>query len=109
MAFELSLNIPQFGDEYDGLKMRQLVEEIERLHAILTTDTLNAPIHSGSYFQFDVEYADGSNEGRLQWNAEDGTLEFGMPGGSVNMQIGQERVVRCRNESGAQIANGSLV
>jgi len=38
MAIDLAFNPPQFLEEYDGLKMRQLVEELERLHAMLTAD-----------------------------------------------------------------------
>lgn len=48
MAFELAFNPPQFTEEYDGRKMRQLVEEIERLHAMLTADTV-AGIRTGNF------------------------------------------------------------
>jgi len=61
------------------------------------------------YIDFDLTYADGSSEGRLQWNIEDGTLEVGMPGGNVTLQIGQEHLVRCRNITGNTINNGSVV
>ncbi len=39
MGFDIAFNPPQFFGEYDDVKMRQLVEEIERLHAVLTSDT----------------------------------------------------------------------
>ena len=39
MSFDIAFNPPQFDEAYDGTKMRQFVEEIERLHAILTADT----------------------------------------------------------------------
>lgn len=58
------------------------------------------------YIDFDVTYADGVAEGRLQWNIEDGTLEVGLPGGTVNLQIGQEMMIRCRNTTGVTITNG---
>ena len=61
------------------------------------------------FVQFNTLWADGTAEGKLQWNIQDGTLEVGMPGGTVNLQIGQEQLVRCRNESGSLIANGSVV
>ncbi len=38
MAIEIAISLPQFGDDYDGLKMRAFVEEVERLHAALTAD-----------------------------------------------------------------------
>jgi hypothetical protein len=68
-----------------------------------------APLTGVDYIDFDLTYADGTSEGRLQWNIDDGTLEFGLPGGTVNLQIGQEMVIRCRNTTGSTIANGSAV
>jgi len=66
--------------------------------------------HMGiSTVQFDLDFDDGSAEGRLQWNQEDGTLEYGLPGGVVNLQIGQENVAKCRNSSGSDIPDGSAV
>jgi len=64
---------------------------------------------SATHMQFDLLFADGTAEGRLQWNIEDGTLEVGMPGGNVNLQIGQEMLMRVRNTTGAQIDDGSVV
>jgi len=48
-------------------------------------------------------------EGRLHWNDDDGTLDLGMPGGEVHLQIGQELNIRCRNNSGVLIPNGAVV
>lgn len=59
--------------------------------------------------QFDLGFSDGVAEGRVQWNSDDGTLEYGLPGGNVTLQVGQEHVLRCRNESGGQIDNGEVV
>ena len=56
--------------------------------------------------QLDTAYTNGVEEGRLQWNSTDGTVEFGLPGGSVNLQVGQEMVMRVTNKSGATISNG---
>ena len=61
------------------------------------------------FIDFNTLYADGINEGRLQWNSEDGTLELGMPGSNVALQIGQEELIRVRNDSGALIENGKAV
>jgi hypothetical protein len=60
-------------------------------------------VQNANYIQFDVTYVDGQSEGRLQWNSEDGALEVGLPGGNVNLQIGQEHVVRVRNITGSLI------
>ena len=73
------------------------------------TVDLDVDALSSTTLQFDIAFSDGSAEGRLQWNSEDGTLEVGMPGGNVNLQIGQEHLIRCRNTTGVQIDNGSVV
>ena len=56
-----------------------------------------------------TDFMDGVSEGRLQWNAEDGTPEIGMPGGNVVLQVGQEFLVRVKNISGADIDDGAVV
>ncbi len=35
--------------------------------------------------------------GQLKWNNSDGTLDLGLKGGNVNLQIGQENVIRVHN------------
>ena len=75
----------------------------------ISTLAVSGGISTVDYVQFDLTYADGTAEGRLQWNAEDGTLEVGMPGGNVNLQMGQEMMIRCRNTTGSDIPNGSAV
>lgn len=61
------------------------------------------------WLQYNVSFIDGALEGRVQWNTEDGTLEYGLPGGTVVLQMGQEHVMRVRNISGDPITNGSIV
>ena len=62
------------------------------------------------HLQFDLTHPnDDPQEGRMHWNADDGTLDFGLPGGSVNLQIGQEMLVRVKNDSGSDIANGEVL
>lgn len=71
--------------------------------------TINPGSLTVPWIQFNIGFEDGSVEGRLQWNTDDGTLDYGLPGGNVVLQIGQEHVIRVRNESGDDIANGSIV
>jgi hypothetical protein len=42
-------------------------------------------------------------EGLMQWNETDGTLDLTLQGGTVTQQIGQELLVKCRNDSDAPI------
>lgn len=69
----------------------------------------NSRIIDPNSVQFNITFTDGTAEGRLQWNIDDGTLEVGMPGGSVNLQIGQENLIRSTNKEGATITNGQVV
>lgn len=62
-----------------------------------------------SHIDFDLNNGISPSEGRLFWNGDDGTLNVGMPGGSVNLQIGQESLIRVKNDSGSDISNGTLV
>lgn len=66
-------------------------------------------IEDVGYIQLDVDYSDGSVEGRIQWNQDDGTPEVGMPGGNVTGQILQEMIVRATNDTGSLITNGTPV
>ncbi len=62
------------------------------------------------FIDFDLLYIGMAIEGRLQWNADDGTLEFCLPGGDVCLQIGQEMVLpRARNGELTTILDGQLV
>lgn len=60
--------------------------------------------------QFDIEATPQPNaEGLMQWNNTDGTLDLGMDGGDITMQIGQEMFTKVRNQSGSTILNGKAV
>lgn len=62
-----------------------------------------------SYVQFDTSYADGNIEGRMHWDADDKTMVIGMSGGSVNLQVGEESLIRVKNSSSCAIDNGKAV
>ncbi len=45
----------------------------------------------------------GTVEGRIVWNSTDGTIDVGLKGGNVTMQVGQEQFVRVANKTGADL------
>jgi len=45
----------------------------------------------------------GTVEGRIVWNSTDGTIDVGLKGGNVTMQVGQEQFVRVVNKTGADL------
>lgn len=61
------------------------------------------------YLQIDTAATTTSAVGRITWDAGEGTATLGLAGGNVNLQLGQENVVRVYNGSGATITNGSVV
>lgn len=46
---------------------------------------------------------------RLKWNDTDGTLEFGLKGGNVTLQIGQEQVVHILNNTAAAFVDMQVI
>lgn len=46
---------------------------------------------------------------QMAWNDTDGTMDLGLKGGNVTLQVGQELVQMCNNRTGASILNGSAV
>jgi hypothetical protein len=65
-------------------------------------------IKSGA-FKFDLTPSGTVAEGTMQWNSSDGTVDIGLKGGNVVLQVGQETVYEVRNETGTQIPNGTAV
>lgn len=72
------------------------------------TITNGSPIISEG-IQFGLTSSETVNEGLLYWNSDDGTLNLGMPGGNVNLQIGQEQLIRVSNKTGGDLTNGQIV
>jgi hypothetical protein len=65
------------------------------------TNTVNL---TGSLNITDSIYFSGSGPAsRLVWNNTDGTLDLGLKGGNVTLQIGQEQVIQVVNKTGANL------
>lgn len=61
------------------------------------------------YIDFNILDGFPQQEGRGQWDAEVGTLQIGLKGGNVNLQLGQEQLIYIYNKSGVDIPDGRLV
>ena len=66
-------------------------------------------IHDTKFVDFDTQGADDISTGRLRWNPDDGTLEFGMGGGVVHQQIGLEQYVHVKHDTNAGLVMGKVV
>ena len=70
-------------------------------------DMQDNPISNLHYIDWHLDDSIPPSEGRLAWNDTDGTLDLGLKGGNVNLQIGQESVLRVR--ASEDIADGEVV
>lgn len=66
---------------------------------------------SSSYVQFaEVTASQVTNAvGKLQWDELNRTLKFGLGGGNVNLQVGQENLVLVYNADATQIVDGEVL
>lgn len=71
----------------------------------LTAKTL---VNSPS-IDFDTTITPTEAVGKMQWDDGNGTLQFGLKGGNVNLQVGQEIVARVYNDSGVALTDGQIV
>jgi len=61
------------------------------------------------YIDFDTTTAFPNLAGRMTWNNTDGTLNLGMKGGNVTLQIGQEQLIRITNNTGVTFTSPQVV
>ena len=70
-----------------------------------TNNYINLPA-----IQFDTTNIPAAhNEGLFHWDDDSGTIEIGMKGGNVRLQLGLETLLRARNITGEDIPNGTPV
>jgi len=67
----------------------------------------NGLVFSGT--QLDITNSTSPVEGEINWDSDCGTAQIGLPGGNVTLQVGQEQLVRAKNDSGVIINNGECV
>lgn len=82
-------------------------------------DTANAIVARDSNKSFDITAIDFSVQtdppsvlpaaGRILWNNDDGTLDIGLKGGNVVLQVGQEQLARVYNDTGETLTEGTIV
>lgn len=86
---------------------------VELAGAVTGTGVLGVPITTTLSTQDKVDFntAGSSTDqvARVKWNDGDGTLEVGLKGGNVTLQIGQEQVQRILNNTGSTLVNGTAV
>lgn len=66
-------------------------------------------INNADHLEFDTTPTGTAAVGQLQWNDGEGTLDLGLKGGNVVLQLGQENVALCYNGTGSTLTNGTVV
>jgi hypothetical protein len=76
-------------------------------------DLLNKPdltiLTSVDTIQLDTTYNGPTPTGQISWNSSDGTIDIGLNGGNVVLQVGQEQVQRINNNTGSALLEGQAV
>lgn len=73
------------------------------------TDTANLVYQDTPYLDFNIVSPGASGTGQIAWNDTAGTLEFGLKGGSVTLQIGEEQVSLVKHADSSGLAKGAAV
>lgn len=61
------------------------------------------------YIDFDTTANYAVSEGQIAWNAGEGTFDIGLAGGNVVISLGQEQVVRVKNNNAYNLTDGQVV
>ncbi|AHX01178.1 putative tail protein [Nitrincola phage 1M3-16] len=75
----------------------------------LTGDQSITGTKTFDHIAFDTTTTKEVTKGEFAWNDDEGTLDLGLNGGNVTLQLGQETVYRVTNNSGSLITDGMLV
>ena len=75
----------------------------------VTADDVITNTLTTDYVDFNTSWAGSMQEGRMAWGSDEGTIQVGMPGSNVNLDLGQEMLIRAKNVEGAQINKGECV
>lgn len=104
-----STDLMLIGDPTTGTSYKLTAAELATLLNAVPYTGANANLQMGEfgvlagYFQSDLTPTNTGAVGRLIWNDADGTLDLGLKGGNVTLQIGQEQVQRVVNKSGIDL------
>jgi len=79
-------------------------DTMDDIHTFTGSLNISGSINNTDAINFDTAHSTQENvEGRLTWNNEDGTLNLGLKGGNVTLQVGQEEVIRVVNKTGTNL------
>lgn len=97
------------------LKAAEALDSLARIASALELLTQSPAARDDTFLRGD--YVDISTTGptpvgavgRLKWNDTDGTLDLGLKGGNVTLQLGQENVLLVKNDDSVPLTDGMVV
>ena len=83
----------------------------ENQYVLVTNPTLQGvqSISSPDFVQFNTSAVATGAVGRLKWNDTDGTLDLGLKGGNVTLQVGQELNMLVKSSTNNGLLEGKVV
>lgn len=110
-ALDLKANVSELGttafsNDYNDLDNKPTIPTITNL---VPYTGANQNVDLGEYqikagqVEFDTTPTQSAGVAKLRWNDTDGTLDLGLKGGNVTLQIGQEQVIRVVNKTGSNL------
>jgi hypothetical protein len=99
------------ADTWDGFQFADYLDQPVRTTDTVTFSNLSITnnITTVDSIQFDTTASETPAVGKLSWNDASGTLNLGLAGGNVVIQVGEEVVVRIYNNTGATLSNGDAI
>jgi len=105
-ANESELGATAFSNDYNDLDNKPPIPNITNL-VPYTGASQNVDLGEYQIKADQVEFDQTSTQiagvAKLRWNDTDGTLDLGLKGGNVTLQIGQESVIRVVNKTGSNL------
>lgn len=99
------------ADTWDGNQFADYLNQPVRTTDTVTFDNIavTTDITTVDAITFNTTAGVTPAPGKLSWNDSSGTLNVGLKGGEVVIQLGQEVVVRVYNDTGNTLNNGEVV
>ena len=66
-------------------------------------------IETPEYIQFDTTHSQTSAVAKIMWDDGEGTFTFGLKGGNIDLDVGQQQVQLAYNGTGSTITKGKVV
>lgn len=95
------------GDTAKGSPLTN--NEVDQNFINLNTGKFERTGDTASYVDISTSATTTTGVGRLRWNDGDGTIDVGLKGGNVTLQLGQGSVQRIRNDTGSTLTDGQVV